>query len=57
MEETMEIARRIAGLRDACGYSQEDMAKELNIDIETYRDYERNGQNIPISVIFRIANN
>jgi transcriptional regulator with XRE-family HTH domain len=56
MDETFEIAKRIAGIRDACGYSQEQMAKELNIDIETYREYERNGQNIPISAIFHIAN-
>jgi transcriptional regulator with XRE-family HTH domain len=32
------------------------MAKELNIDIDTYREYESNGQNIPISAIFHIAN-
>ena len=43
MDETFEIAKRIAGIRDACGYSQEQMAKELNIDIETYREYESNG--------------
>ena len=56
MDETIEIARRIEGIRDASGYTQEQMAKELNIDIETYKEYEKNGHNIPISVIFHIAN-
>ncbi len=56
MDETFEIAKRIACIRDACGYSQEQMAKELNIGVDTYREYEKNGQNIPISIIFHIAN-
>ena len=56
MDETYEIAKRIAGIRDACGYTKEQMAQELNIDIETYKEYEENGHNIPISVIFHIAN-
>lgn len=33
------------------------LAKELGIDEETYLDYENNGENIPISVIYDIAHN
>ena len=39
-DEIREIAERIAGLRDACGYTQEEFAKELGVDIDTYKEYE-----------------
>ena len=53
--EINEIASRIRELREVCGYTTEDLAKELNIDIDTYMEYENNGENIPISVIYEIA--
>ena len=53
--EINEIASRIRELREVCGYTAEDLAKELNIDIDTYMEYENNGENIPISVIYEIA--
>ena len=56
MEQVREIAKRIAELRDACGYTQSRLAAELGIDEKTYMEYEANGQNIPISTIFQIAN-
>ncbi|MCQ2495249.1 MAG: XRE family transcriptional regulator [Lachnospiraceae bacterium] len=55
IDEIKEIAERIAGLRDACGYSQEEFAKELGVDIETYKEYESTGKNVPISVIYEIS--
>ncbi len=54
-EEFREIAERIAGLRDACGYSIEELAAELNIPAEVYRRYEESGEDIPISVIYQIS--
>ena len=54
-DEIKEIAERIAGLRDACGYSQEEFAKELGIDTETYKEYESTGKNVPISTIYQIS--
>lgn len=56
MENAREIAQRIAGLRDACGYTQQELADELGIDIDVYRSYEETGDDIPISTIFQIAN-
>ncbi|MBE7035437.1 MAG: helix-turn-helix domain-containing protein [Ruminococcaceae bacterium] len=56
MNELLELAQRISSLREACGYTQEELAKELGIDASVYRDYEENGQNVPISVIYEIAN-
>ncbi len=51
-----ELGERISGLRDACGFTQEEMAEALNLDLSVYQDYEENGKNIPISVIYEIAN-
>ncbi|MDR2530428.1 MAG: cupin domain-containing protein [Oscillospiraceae bacterium] len=55
-EIALGIARRLAGLRDACGYSAEQLADELGVDREVYAGYESDGENIPISMLFRIAN-
>lgn len=54
-KEINEIAQRIRELREVCGYTRETLAKELNIDPRVYADYEENGENIPISVIYEIA--
>lgn len=54
-QEFIDLADRIKGLRDACGFSEEDMAEKLSLDAVVYRGYEENGRNIPISVIYEIA--
>lgn len=51
-----EVAQRIRELREVCGYSKEKLARELGIDPSVYEDYEKTGENIPISVIYEIAN-
>lgn len=55
-KELNEISARIRELRDACGYTQEQLAQELGVDIRVYKEYEVDGANIPISVIYEIAN-
>lgn len=40
MEQIAEIAARIRELREACGYTQEELAKELGIDVAVLRAYE-----------------
>ena len=52
----IELSERIKGLRDACGYTPEELAAELNIPLEQYLGYENDGKDIPISVIYHIAN-
>ena len=47
MEQIAEIAARIRELREACGYTQEELAKKLGIDVAVLRAYEENGYNIP----------
>lgn len=51
-----EIGRRISELREICGFTMKEMAEALHIDLKTYIAYERSGEDIPIGVIFRIAN-
>lgn len=54
--ELNQIAARIKELRDACGYTVEQLALELGIDVRVYEQYEQDGADIPISVIYEIAN-
>lgn len=54
--EINEIANRIKELREVCGYTQAELARDLGIELSVYQDYEENGLNIPISVIYEIAN-
>jgi transcriptional regulator with XRE-family HTH domain len=55
MDDLREIAFRIAELREACGFTRDGLADDLGIDRAVYAGYEENGQDIPISVLFRIA--
>lgn len=54
-EDIREITRRIAELRDACGYTPEEFANELGIPAEKYIAYEENASTIPVSLICNIA--
>jgi transcriptional regulator with XRE-family HTH domain len=51
-----ELAQRIAGLRDACGYDVEEFADLLGVDREAYRAYEQTGFDVPASLLMHIAN-
>jgi transcriptional regulator with XRE-family HTH domain len=50
-----ELAQRIAGLRDACGYTTEEFADTLGVDREVYRAYEETGFDVPASLLMHIA--
>lgn len=54
-KELKEIGARITWLREACEVSQKDMAAELDVDEETYREWEQTGKDIPISAIYHMA--
>jgi transcriptional regulator with XRE-family HTH domain len=56
IEESMrELGQRIAGLRDACGYTQEQFADKLGIDRALYATYEETGFDVPASLLMHIA--
>lgn len=53
--EMAEIGMRIQGLREACDVSVEEMARELDVSEETYRQWEATGEDVPISAIYHMA--
>ena len=56
MSELGEIAARLRELREVSDYTAAMLAAELGISEEVYCSYERDGKDIPISVIYEIAN-
>lgn len=50
-----DIGLRLQGLREACDYSIEDMARELEVSPGTYREWEETGAEAPISAIYHMA--
>jgi transcriptional regulator with XRE-family HTH domain len=50
------ISQRIKELREILEISTLDMAKETDIPFETYNKYESGELDIPISVLYKIAN-
>lgn len=55
MEELKELGERIKGLREACDVSLEEMAADLNVEPEVLDNWEQNGADIPISVVYHMA--
>lgn len=51
-----EVGARMREVRDICGFTPEEVAKGLNIPLNVYLDYEQNGADIPISVLYHVAN-
>ena len=54
-EEMKQVGERIRELREVMDVSEEAMAAELGVDLQTYREYEEQGKNIPISVLFHLS--
>lgn len=55
MENYEEIGARLRELREVSDCSVEELAAELGISPEVYAGYEKNGKDVPISVIYEIA--
>ncbi len=53
--EMEEIGLRIKGLREACDVSCEDLARDLDVSLETYQRWEETGADVPISAIYHMA--
>lgn len=56
MSEINEIGARLRELREVSDCTVEQVARELSLTPEEYRAYEQDGRDIPISVIFQVAN-
>ena len=55
MDNYEEIGARLRELREVSDYSIEELANELGIDPAVYASYEQNGKDVPIIVIYEIA--
>ena len=49
------ISERIRELREIFDLTEEEMAKETGVETDRYIEYETSGENIPISVLYRIS--
>jgi len=54
-EEKRKISERIRELREIFDMTTEEMARETGVDTQKYIEYETDGENIPISVLYHIS--
>ncbi|MDX9811589.1 MAG: XRE family transcriptional regulator [Bacteroidales bacterium] len=54
-EQIRQIAERIREIREISGISAETLAARLGLDSELYFEYESGESDIPVGIIFRIA--
>jgi len=55
-DETKQVAGRLREIREVCGCSAQETAARLGIPAAQYLAYEQSGENIPISVLYELAN-
>jgi transcriptional regulator with XRE-family HTH domain len=55
-EQLKQMAERIKALRELADISVETLAKDIDISAEDLRKYESGNEDIPVSVLFSIAN-
>ena len=55
MENLKLMGARIRELREIFEYSVEDLAKEVGITPEQFCQYEENGEDIPISILYHLS--
>jgi mannose-6-phosphate isomerase-like protein (cupin superfamily) len=54
-EKLLQISSRIKELRDIMGYNSLDIARSIHVPHETYLQYEDGTLDIPISILYEIA--
>ena len=54
-EELREIGQRMQFLREACDVTVEEMAADLDVDVERYKRWEATGAGVPISAVYHMA--
>ena len=55
MDELMQLAQRLKGLRDSLDLSVEEMAADCGVTPDTLRKYESGSHDIPVSFLQRLA--
>lgn len=56
-EKSKEIGLRIKELRKLSNISAKEMSKFLGIPVELYKKYENGEEDIPVSLLFEVAQN
>ncbi|MDR2752456.1 MAG: cupin domain-containing protein [Clostridiales bacterium] len=54
-DQMLQVSLRIRDLREISGYSENEVAGFLGVSEERYKEYEKNGEDIPISAIYKLA--
>jgi len=54
-DQIRQIAARIKEIREISGISAETLADTLNVDAMVYKNYESGSSDIPVGIIFKIA--
>ena len=54
-KELIAIGQRMKGLREACDVTLEEMAADLDVDVERYKRWEATGAGVPISAVYHMA--
>ena len=55
-KEFKQIGMRIREMREVSGLSVDEVVKELGVVKTDYLEYEESGENVPISVLYDLAN-
>ena len=55
MEKISEIAERVRALRDATGYSEEEMAEAAGVSAGEYREHENGKKDFTFTFLYRCA--
>lgn len=55
-DKIKDIAGRIKGLRLLSGFSEQELAAQLDMSLEDYLKYEAGEDDIPVSILYEIAN-
>ena len=55
-EQISQISDRIRELREICDYTVSDVAAKLGVTTQVYESYEAKNADIPISVLYAVAN-
>ncbi|MGI6160917.1 MAG: helix-turn-helix domain-containing protein [Christensenellales bacterium] len=54
-DNILEIARRVKELREICEVSAEELAKEVDLSVSEYLEYEEGKHDLPIGFLCKVA--
>lgn len=54
-EDVLQMARRIREMREICGLTLEDLSGRVGVPADRFAAFEENGEDIPISVLYHLA--